>query len=142
MQNKDSKIRTTISKNIINSNQKIYKKTSEKSEVFELFALSSSAVPLYADELEMTKSASFSTALTSLSILYRQAEPSRMNREGIFSITVSSFVSKRAIRQKREGKRRIQAPTRYEEIHLQYHRSARRALIQRRARREVHRLSS
>jgi len=53
----------------------IYKKTSEKSEVFKLFALSSSAVPLYADELEMTKSASFSTALTSLSILYRQADP-------------------------------------------------------------------
>jgi len=51
----------------------IYKKTSDFSEVFELFALSSSAVPLYADELEMTKSASFSTALTSLSILYRQA---------------------------------------------------------------------
>jgi len=76
MQNKDSKIRTTIPKNIINSNQKLYKKTSEKSEVFTLFAISSSAVPLYADELEMTKSASFSTALTSLSILYRQAENS------------------------------------------------------------------
>ena len=43
----------------------IYKKTSEKSEVFTLFAISSSVVPLYADELEMTKSASFSTALTS-----------------------------------------------------------------------------
>ena len=54
----------------------IYKKTSDFSEVFELFALSSSVVPLYADELEMTKSASFSTALTSLSILYRQAENS------------------------------------------------------------------
>ncbi|MBQ8915494.1 MAG: hypothetical protein IJ046_04865, partial [Clostridia bacterium] len=50
------------------------KKTSEKSEVFTLFAISSSAVPLYADELEMTKSASFSTALTSLSIFYRQAK--------------------------------------------------------------------
>jgi len=74
VQNKDRKIRTTIPKNIINSNQKLYKKTSEKSEVFELFALSSSVVPLYADELEMTKSASFSTARGSLSILYRQAE--------------------------------------------------------------------
>jgi len=52
----------------------IYKKTSEKSEVFELFTISSSAVPLYADELEMTKSASFSTARRSLSIKYRQAE--------------------------------------------------------------------
>jgi len=40
----------------------IYKKTSEKSEVFELFALSSSVVPLYADELERAKSASFSAA--------------------------------------------------------------------------------
>jgi len=40
----------------------IYKKTSDFSEVFELFAISSSVVPLYADELEMTKSASFSTA--------------------------------------------------------------------------------
>ena len=75
MQNKDSKIRTTITKNIINSNQKLYiRKPPKKSEVFTLFALSSSVVPLYADELEMTKSASFSTALTSLSILYRQAE--------------------------------------------------------------------
>jgi len=45
----------------------IYKKTSDFSEVFELFALSSSVVPLYADELEMTKSASFSTARRSLS---------------------------------------------------------------------------
>jgi len=52
----------------------IYKKTSDFSEVFELFALSSSAVPLYADELEMTKSASFSTARCILSILYRQDE--------------------------------------------------------------------
>jgi len=74
VQNKDRKIRTTIPKNIINSNQKLYKKTSEKSEVFELFALSSSVVPLYADELERAKSASFSTARGSLSILYRQAE--------------------------------------------------------------------
>jgi len=54
----------------------IYKKTSDFSEVFELFALSSSVVPLYADELEMTKSASFSTARCSLSMLYRQAETS------------------------------------------------------------------
>jgi len=60
----------------------IYKKTSERSEVFTLFALSSSGVPLYADELEMTKSASFSTALTSLSILYRQA--GRKHPEGCF----------------------------------------------------------
>jgi len=63
----------------------IYKKTSEKSEVFTLFAIGGSAVPLYADELEMTKSASFSTARRSLSILYRQAELSQ--RESLYLVS-------------------------------------------------------
>ena len=53
----------------------IYKKTSEKSEVFELFAISSSVVHLYADELEMTKSASFSTARFFVSGRSRSCNP-------------------------------------------------------------------
>jgi len=79
-------------KNIINSNQKLYKKTSEKTEVFKLFAISSSVVPLYADELEMAKSASFSTARCSLSILYRQAERTELGSVLYFSFIIGIMI--------------------------------------------------
>ena len=63
---------------------------SDFSEVWGLFAIGGSVVHLYADELEMTKSASFSTARCSLSIKYRQAEKAVAEMQQLFFENVTT----------------------------------------------------